>query len=279
MDVVRSARALRAALEDAHLSAVRIGFVPTMGALHDGHLSLVRAARARSRVVVMSIFVNPLQFGPREDLASYPRSESRDLELATRAGVDLVFIPSVEEMYPAGAATTISAGPLGEVLEGADRPGHFDGVATVVAKLFNLVEPDFTFFGQKDAQQVAVVRQLVRDLSYDVELVVCPTVREPDGLALSSRNAYLSPEDRERATALHRALELGLSVRADEGDEAAEKRMWDLLVAEGVQPSYARVVDPDTFGPARPGRSALVVVAAHLGATRLIDNLLADPEG
>jgi pantoate--beta-alanine ligase len=250
-----------------------------MGAFHDGHLSLIRAARSRCDVVVVSIFVNPLQFGPTEDLASYPRDEARDLALADREGIDVAFVPTVEEMYPEGRSTAISVGPLGHVFEGADRPGHFDGVATVVAKLFNLVGPHFTFFGQKDAQQVAVIKQLVRELSYDVTVEVRPIVREPDGLALSSRNMYLSPAERPRATALVRALGLGAEVRKDEGDEAAEKRMWDLLVSEGLEPAYARIVDPDTFAAPTPGHPALIVIAARLGRTRLIDNLLLDAEG
>lgn len=279
VEIVTTIEKCREAVSKWRGAGNKIGFVPTMGALHEGHLSLVGVARERCSVVVLSIFVNPLQFGPREDLATYPRPEETDLELAEQAGVDLVFMPSVAEMYPPGAATTVSTGHLGTILEGADRPGHFDGVATVVAKLFNLVEPHVAFFGQKDAQQVAVVRQLVRDLSFDIELGICPTIREPDGLALSSRNVYLSPEDRERASALYRALQEGRSVRSEEGDEAAEKRMWDLLVAEGLTPSYTRVVDPDTFTAEITGRPALLVVAAHLGSTRLIDNMLVDPEG
>ena len=279
MNVVRSATELRGALDAAQAPGVTVGFVPTMGALHEGHLSLVGAAREQCDVVVISIFVNPLQFGPHDDLDAYPRDEATDLALANAAGVDIVFIPSIDEMYPPGAATTISTGALGMILEGADRPGHFDGVATVVAKLFNLVEPDSVFVGQKDAQQVAVLKQFVRDLSYDIELIVCPTIREPDGLALSSRNVYLSAEERPHATALHRALELGIAIRSEESDEAAEKMMWDLLESEGLRPSYVKVVDPDTFGEPVPGTAALLVVAAQLGTTRLIDNMLADPEG
>ena len=279
MEVARSTSELRAALEQSRSTGTTVGFVPTMGALHAGHLSLVEAARARCDIVMLSIFVNPLQFGAGEDLASYPRAEHRDLGLAQAAGVDVVFVPPIHEIYPDGAAPTVSAGPLGDILEGADRPGHFDGVATVVQRLFELVEPDLAFFGQKDAQQLAVVKHLVRSMPSDIEIVTCPTVRAPDGLALSSRNAYLTVEERERATALYRALVLGIVVRSEEGDEAAEKGMWDLLVSEGLRPSYARVVDPDTFTAARPAGPALLVAAAHLGTTRLIDNMLADPEG
>lgn len=272
MKTVRTAAQLRAEL--ASLAGKRIGFVPTMGSLHEGHLSLIAAATDSCDLVIVSIFVNPLQFGPREDFAAYPRDESRDLELAAEAGVDVVFLPSVDEMYPPGRATTVSVGPVGDVLEGADRPGHFDGVTTVVTKLFNLVRPDVAFFGQKDAQQVAVIKQLVRDLSFDIELAICPTVREPDGLALSSRNAYLSADDRQRAAALHRALLAGADSLSAKDFDATEKKMWELLVAEGLEPSYAAAVDPETFGPPDPYGPVLLVVAARLGKTRLIDNLL-----
>ena len=271
MKSVRTADQLRA--EMARRSG-KVGLVPTMGSLHEGHLSLVSAASASCDVVVASIFVNPLQFGPGEDFAAYPRDERRDLDLAAEAGVDVLFLPSVDEMYPPGRSTTVSVGPIGDVLEGADRPGHFDGVATVVTKLFNLVAPDVAFFGQKDAQQVAVIKQLARDLSFDIELAICPTVREPDGLALSSRNAYLSADERRRASALHRALLAGAVTVAEKDFDATEKMMWELLVAEGLEPSYAAAVDPETFGPPDPQGPVLLVGAARLGKTRLIDNLL-----
>jgi len=251
-----------------------VGFVPTMGALHEGHLSLIRAARASTDVVVASIFVNPLQFGPDEDFDAYPRNEEEDLELSRREGVDIVFLPGVDEIYPEGDSTTISAGELGMVLEGEDRPGHFDGVCTVVGKLFNIVDPDVAFFGQKDAQQVAVVKRMVRDLRFDIEIGVGPTVREDDGLALSSRNRYLTEDERRRATALYEALRLGAELIDRQDLEATEKNMWDLMSERGLLPSYARVVDPDTFVPASPDGSKLLVVAAKLGRTRLIDNLL-----
>lgn len=272
MKIVRTAAQLRAEL--GLYSGKKVGFVPTMGSLHEGHLSLIAAASDACEVVAASIFVNPLQFGPREDFAAYPRNESRDLELAGDTGVDVMFLPSVSEMYPPGRTTTVSVGPIGEVLEGADRPGHFDGVATVVTKLFNLVRPDVAFFGQKDAQQVAVIRQLVRDLSFDIELAICPTVREPDGLALSSRNAYLLTDERPRASAIHRALLAGAGSMHEKDFDATEKKMWELLVAEGLEPSYSAAVDPDTFGPPDPDGRVLLVVAALLGETRLIDNLL-----
>jgi len=274
MNLARSRDELDALLGPVRAEGSRIGFVPTMGALHEGHLSLVHAARGSADVVVISIFVNPLQFGPSEDLASYPRDEARDLQLAEQAGADLVFIPSVSEMYPEGRSTTVSVGRLGTILEGADRPGHFDGVATVVAKLFNLVQPEVAFFGQKDAQQVAVIKKMVADLSYAVEIGVEPTVREPDGLALSSRNAYLSPDERPKTTAVYRALQAGAETLAEEGFEAAEKNMWELLVADGLEPSYARVVNPVTFDAPAAGSEVLLVIAARIGNTRLIDNML-----
>jgi pantoate--beta-alanine ligase len=245
-----------------------------MGALHEGHLSLLGLARSDTDVVVMSIFVNPLQFGPREDLAAYPRDEERDVTLAGAAGVDVVFVPDLSEMYPAEATTIVSVGGVAGLLEGAHRPGHFDGVATVVAKLFNIVEPDRAYFGQKDAQQVAVIRKLVEDLDFDVEVEVGPTVREPDGLALSSRNAYLTPEERPRAVALYRALRAGESVLLAGGSIAsAEERMQTELDSDGLEVDYATAVDPATFGEAS-GATILLVVAARLGSTRLIDNLL-----
>jgi pantoate--beta-alanine ligase len=254
----------------------RIGFVATMGALHEGHRSLVRAATKAADVVVMSIFVNPLQFGPPEDFASYPKDTAADLELAEKDGVAVVFCPSVEEMYPEDSSTTVSVGRLGEILEGRSRPGHFTGVATVVVKLFNIVQPDIGFFGEKDAQQVAVVRRMVTDLSLDVQILTCPTVRTPDGLALSSRNRYLSPDERQRATALYRSLEIGEETLHSTHDaEIAEKQMWSVLTAEeGVVPDYAAAVDPASFGPPRPGASILLAVAARIGTTRLIDNML-----
>ncbi|MEA2453067.1 MAG: pantoate--beta-alanine ligase [Actinomycetota bacterium] len=279
MKVVRSSRELRAVLDVARSAGHLIGFVPTMGALHDGHVSLLDAARSKSDVVVLSVFVNPLQFGPSEDLAAYPRDESRDIDIAERAAVDVLFLPSVEEMYPEGRATLVSVGALGDLLEGADRPGHFVGVATVVAKLFNMVGPHVAFFGQKDAQQVAVIKQMVRDLSFPIELSIEPTVRESDGLALSSRNRYLSIGERQQATSVFRALELGARTLTEEDPEAAEKKMWELLIAEGLEPSYTRVVDPDSFGPPHPVGPVLLVVAARVGTTRLIDNMVVSRVG
>lgn len=250
-----------------------IGFVPTMGALHAGHMSLVRLAGDATDIVVMSIFVNPLQFGPNEDFERYPRTEEADLAMAQAEGADIVFLPNVQEMYPAGATTTIHMTGLTDVLEGAHRPGHFDGVATVVAKLFNIVQPDLAFFGQKDAQQVAVIRKMVADLDIPVQVVVGDTVREPDGLALSSRNRYLSETERTRALALYLALEAGAAaLRAGEAPWVAEQAMAGILDGE-VEVDYAVAVDPDTFSGA-PAGDVLLAIAGRVGATRLIDNML-----
>lgn len=258
-----------------------LGFVATMGALHDGHLSLVRAAREQCHEVVMSIFVNPLQFGPSEDFDRYPRDEERDLKLAEREGVDIAFVPSVDEMYPGGRATSVSVSGVTDRYEGASRPGHFDGVATVVAKLFGIVGPDLAFFGQKDAQQVAVVRRMVTDLSIPVEVVGCPTIREPDGLAVSSRNAYLDDAERKAAPVIHRCLGAGRASLEDLGEPAAaESAMLEALRGEPlVRVEYAAAVDPASFGPPVPGGQVLLIVAATLGRTRLIDNLPIDVGG
>ena len=254
-----------------------VGLVPTMGALHEGHLSLVRAARAQSRTVAMSIFVNPLQFGPGEDFDRYPRSEDDDLESAERAGVDVAFLPSVEEMYPDVRVTTVHVDGISDRFEGSVRPGHFDGVATVVAKLFGIVGPDLAYFGRKDAQQLAVVRRMVEDLSIPTDIVGCDTVRESDGLAMSSRNRYLSADQRERATSLWRALQAGAAAVADgESVTGVEGRMTEVLEAETDAVDYAALVNPDTFEPAEPGGPGLLIVAARLGSTRLIDNLLVE---
>jgi pantoate--beta-alanine ligase len=279
MKVVRAAAELRSVLEAPKRAARSVGLVPTMGALHEGHLSLVREARRSNDTVVVSIFVNPLQFGPSEDFRSYPRDEAADVVAADAEGVDLVFAPSVDEMYPPGRSTIVGSGPLGTVLEGASRPGHFDGVCTVVAKLFNLVEPDVAYFGQKDVQQVAVIKRMVTDLSYRVRVVVCPTVREKDGLALSSRNSYLSSEERQRARALFRALDAGRrSIATGENGRVAEVAMADVVAAEkGVELDYARAVEPESFDEPHPDGPVLLVIAASVGQTRLIDNLHVDP--
>jgi pantoate--beta-alanine ligase len=248
-----------------------IGLVPTMGALHDGHLSLVeRACQENSRVVV-SVFVNPLQFGPEEDLDRYPASPDRDLELLKNAGVAAVYKPTAHVMYPPGASTRVIVSGVAEPLEGAARPGHFEGVATVVAKLFNATEPDRAYFGQKDAQQAAVVRRLALDLDTGVEIRVCPTIREADGLALSSRNAYLDPEERKAATSVSAALAAATqSHRSGERDpDRLRAKISEMLEAEPLaRVDYAELVDPDTF--TTPG--TLAVLAVWIGKTRLIDN-------
>ncbi len=272
MRVVRTPLDLRNALNLERIAGHSIGFVPTMGALHEGHLSLVRLARARNGVVVLSIFVNPLQFGPDEDLGRYPRPEEADLASAEAAGVDIAFLPTTDDMYPNGGATSVHVAGITDVLEGAHRPGHFDGVSTVVTKLFNLVEPDVAFFGQKDAQQVAVIQRMVTDLDFDLEIVVGETIRDSDGLAMSSRNAYLTPADRERALSLSGALEAGSeALRAGESSTGAEQSMLDVLESAGVEVDYAAAVDPDTFGAPGDG-DVLLLVAARVGSTRLIDN-------
>jgi pantoate--beta-alanine ligase len=255
-----------------------LGLVPTMGALHQGHLSLVQAAQAACDVVVVSIFVNPTQFGPREDFASYPRDFEQDCRTLEDAGVDLVFAPSVEEMYPAGASTFVEVAGLSDRLDGASRPGHFRGVATVVAKLLNIFAPEHAFFGQKDAAQVAVLRKMVRDLQFAVQLKVCPTVREPDGLALSSRNRNLSDEQRRQALVLSRAL-LAVQRQFQAGERDSSKLLGEALQVIREEPAievdYLRAVDPLTLEDVTDVRGgALVAVAARVGATRLIDNLL-----
>ena len=245
----------------------RVAVVMTMGALHEGHASLVRAARERADSVVLTVFVNPLQFGPGEDLDRYPRTLDADLALAAENGADLVFTPTPDVVYPAEPLVRVSAGPLGDVLEGAHRPGHFDGVLTVVLKLLHLVRPDVALFGEKDAQQLACIRRMVRDLDVPVEVVGVPTVREADGLALSSRNRYLS--DGERATAL--ALSRALRTVAETGNVSAGRAVLD---GEDLTTDYLERVDPTTFAPDPSG--TLVVVAARVGTTRLIDNLTVD---
>lgn len=276
MRTVRTVAQLRAALREPRRSRSRIGLVPTMGALHDGHLALIARAREDCELVVMSLFVNPSQFNEAADLAAYPRDEQRDAALAAEAGVDLLFAPAVEEVYPPGFSTTVSVAGLTERLEGAHRGrGHFDAVATVVTKLFNMAGPDTAYFGQKDAQQALVIRRMVRDLDMPVEVEIVPTVREPDGLAMSSRNVRLSPADRERATALYRALQAAhLTVAGGERDAsavAAEARAE--LDAAGVRTEYFELVSMETLEPvSRLEGPALAVVAARVGDVRLIDN-------
>jgi pantoate--beta-alanine ligase len=280
----RTVAGVRAALAPSRRAERRIGLVPTMGALHEGHVSLLHRARRDCDTVVMSLFVNPRQFDETADLQAYPRDEARDRELAEAAGVDILFAPAPEVVYPVGFATTVSVGGPSEGLEGAHRgSGHFAGVATVVAKLLNMVGPDVAYFGQKDAQQLAVVRQLVADLDIPCEIEACPTIREPNGLAMSSRNALLSLRERARAGALHDALQ---SVRAtvtggERDPEAATAPGRAIASAAGAELEYLTLVDPVTMAPLRElDRDALAVLAARLGSVRLIDNLavpLPDP--
>ncbi len=282
--VLRSVDELRAALALTRGAGQTIGLVPTMGFLHDGHVSLLRAARAESDVVVMSLFVNPTQFGPNEDLDRYPRDEERDLRLAGEAGTDFVFAPEVAELYPEGAATAVEVGGgLTSVLDGdpARRgPEHFRGVTTIVAKLFNIVGPDVAYFGQKDAQQAAVIKRMVRDLDFPLEVRVMPTVREPDGLAMSSRNVYLEGEDRQRAVALSRALaaceQQALALDSLDAGLAAARLE---LAAAAIEPEYLEARDAETLEPVEglTGRPILVAVAARVGGARLIDNVVIEP--
>jgi len=250
---------------------LKVGLVPTMGALHAGHLSLIEAARTENDVVVVSIFVNPIQFGPGEDFARYPRDPAHDAGLLNGTSADAVYRPSVEVMYPLGSSTRVHVSGVADPLEGAARPGHFEGVTTVVSKLFTAVEPDRAYFGQKDAQQAAVVKRMARDLDFPVEIRVCPTVREPDGLALSSRNAYLGPEERLAALSLSSALRraAGAYAAGERRPEELRKMLVGRLEAEPLaRVEYAEVVDPETFMP--PG--ILAVLAVRIGKTRLIDN-------
>ncbi len=262
-----------------------VGLVPTMGFLHAGHISLVDAARAENDVVAVSIFVNPTQFGPREDLSKYPRDLPSDLALLDAAGTDIVFIPSTEAMYPEGFVTYVEpTGPLTQRLEAASRQGHFRGVATVVAKLFNLTRPERAYFGQKDAQQVAVLRRMVADLDIPVTLRVLPTIREIDGLAMSSRNSYLDKADRAAATVLFRALQAGVAAfeaRAAGGAEAVRRAIADEVAKEPrAALDYADVCDPESFEPLTGLRApALLAIAARVGPARLIDNVLLRPDG
>jgi pantoate--beta-alanine ligase len=276
---IRTVAALRAELAEAPRP---VGLVPTMGYFHDGHLALMRAARAECATVVVSLFVNPAQFGPGEDLAAYPRDEQRDAALAAGEGVDLLFAPPVDEVYPPGFDTTVAVGGLTEPLDGAARPGHFEGVTTVVTKLFNMARPDVAYFGQKDAQQALVIRKLVRDLDMPVRIEVCPTVREPDGLAMSSRNAYLTPEERERAGALSRALRAAEeAVRLGERDAAAVlAAARGELDAAGIEPEYLELRSTTDLTPAeRVNGSTLLAVAARVGRARLIDNTILGGSG
>ncbi|MDY0910183.1 pantoate--beta-alanine ligase [Microbacterium sp. CFBP9034] len=276
MRIVRSVAAVRTAVQEARARGAVVGLVPTMGAFHEGHLSLIRAARGENDLVVVSLFVNPTQFGANEDLSTYPRDEARDAGLAETAGADILFAPPVEEVYPHGFATTIHVSGVTEMLDGAHRGAeHFDGVATVVTKLFQMVAPDAAYFGQKDAQQVLVVRRLVRDLDMPVRIVACPIVREPDGLAMSSRNVYLDAPARESATALSRALDAAEATVAggETGADAVLAAAHAVLAAAGIEPEYLELRSPDDLRELdNVDGGALLAVAAHVGRARLIDN-------
>lgn len=279
MEVIRHLAASLARCDEARAAGRRVGVVPTMGAFHEGHTSLMRRAREETDLVVVTLFVNPLQFGEADDLAAYPRDEEQDRRIAQEIGVDLLFAPTAEEMYPAGSPeVSVDPGPLGDRLEGASRPGHFRGVATVVAKLLHAVGPAHAYFGEKDAQQLAVIRRAVRDLSFPVEIVACPTVREPDGLALSSRNRRLTPEQREAAGCLFLALSEAAEL-ARAGERDAAKLVAAMAREVGATPlarlEYAAVVDDETFDDVREiSRPARALVAARFDEVRLIDNLL-----
>lgn len=281
MRVAHTIAEIRTALRELRTTNRTVGLVPTMGALHAGHISLVLVARAQCDVVAATIFVNPTQFGPNEDFSKYPRSFDEDCRLLEQESVDLLFAPTAEEMYPGGATTFVEVEGIGDRLDGVSRPGHFRGVATVVAKLFHIVGPDKAFFGQKDAAQAAVLRKMVCDLNFPLEIVVCPTVREPDGLALSSRNRYLSPSERQIALALPRALaEIERLAMKGETQSASliETGLQALALEPEIRLDYLKIVDPRTLedvGDLRQG--ALVAVAAWVGPTRLIDNIVVAP--
>ena len=278
MFIAKTIAEARAAVAKLRAEKKCIGLVPTMGALHEGHISLVRAAKAHCNAVVATIFVNPTQFAPGEDLEKYPRTFEADCTALEKEGVDVLFAPEASEMYPSGASTVVEVEGISDRLDGQSRPGHFRGVATVVAKLFNIVEPNHAFFGQKDAAQVAVLRRMVRDLNFNLELVVCPTVREPDGLALSSRNRYLSPEQRQQALVLSRALrgvEAEVGAGVVESEPLIDAGLAVLADEPEIRVDYFRIVDPETLEEvADVTEGALVAVAAVVGPARLIDNVV-----
>lgn len=284
MKRLQSAESTRRFGREARAAGKSIGFVPTMGAFHEGHLSLMRKARSQNEVVVVSIFVNPLQFGPEEDFARYPRDLARDLDRAREMGVDAVFLPETEEMYPEGFSARVTIGPLGQRLCGASRPGHFDGVCTVVAKLLGIVQPQRVYLGQKDAQQLILLERMVRDLNIDTKVIGCPTVREKDGLAMSSRNAYLTPEQRAQAPRLYQALrtaQRAILVERERDPERLRARLEGELRRDSeIEVEYVALVDPETLEerPVLTGRT-LIALAARLGEARLIDNLLINVPG
>ncbi len=276
MEIVRTISWMKQLAKDALLEGRSLGLVPTMGALHQGHFSLVHEAKRKCSPVVVSIFVNPKQFGPAEDLQKYPRTFEADRDALENLAVDFLFAPTPEEIYPAGFNTTVNVKGLSEKWEGRSRPGHFDGVATVVLKLFEIVKPQTAFFGRKDAQQAQIIRRLVADLNLDTEIDLCPIVREPDGLALSSRNVYLKPRERQAATALSQAL-AALKESIKKGERDVVRLLADMRAKLDSQPEvhvdYAEIVDAETFEPVRALRgNCYALIAANVGSTRLIDN-------
>ncbi|WP_326523812.1 pantoate--beta-alanine ligase [Sphingomonas sp.] len=280
MQTIRRVSDLRPALAAYRAAGEDIALVPTMGALHAGHMALVAEARLAAKRVVASIFVNPRQFGANEDLGRYPRREMADARMLSDAGVDLLWLPAVEEVYPEGFATNLSVSGVSDGLDGAMRPGHFDGVATVVAKLFNQVRPDIALFGEKDFQQLAVIRRMATDLDFGIDIRGVPTQRDDDGLALSSRNIYLDDEDRVRAVALPRALGVAAAAIEKGGDVAdALATARDSLTAAGFEVDYVELVDAETLGEPRPDRSRRLLAAARIGGTRLIDNVAVNEHG
>ena len=278
MELITKINKLKAVVRKARAAGLRIGFVPTMGALHEGHLSLVKKARESADVVVVSIFVNPLQFSPSEDFAKYPRNLSHDVELLTRYAVDFVFAPTPDEFYAKDFETRIDVGDLADKMCGRHRPGHFAGVATVVAKLFTLVEPQIAFFGQKDAQQAIIVRRMAADLKFPVEVSICPIVREPDGLAMSSRNVYLKPDKRRAAPILYRSLRraAALVLAGERRAEVIRRAIEETLATEPLaKPQYVAIVDTNRLEPvSMVSENTLIALAVHVGDTRLIDNIL-----
>jgi len=282
MKVLRNPAEARELREENRRTGNKVGLVPTMGYLHEGHNSLLKAARTDCEVVVMSLFVNPTQFRAGEDLSTYPRDEERDFEIAERAGVDVIYTPQPDDVYPPGFASKVEVTGLTEVLDGSEAsrgPGHFSGVTTIVSKLFNLFDPDVAYFGQKDAQQATVIKRMAEDLDFRTEVVVLPTVRERDGLAMSSRNAYLSPESRERATAIWAALVETETVYPEAGLEKALEAGRERLASAGIEPEYFEARYPGTLDPATDDsrEPILVAVAAKVDGTRLIDNILIEP--
>lgn len=278
MEVITNIKQMQLKSDELKKAGKKIGFVPTMGALHNGHLSLMQQAKLDNDIVVISIFVNPIQFGQGEDYQTYPRDFSKDKELAEKSGVDIIFYPDVEEMYPVKPLTVVEVENLTQGLCGGFRPGHFRGVTTVVAKLFNIVKPQTTYFGQKDYQQAVVIKQMIKDLNFDIELVIMPTIRDKDGLALSSRNTYLNPIERKSALVLYQSLQLSKQL-LDSGEKQAKKiisQMNDLIKEEKlIQPQYIEIVNSQTLEPVeRIEKEVLIALAVKIGKTRLIDNIL-----